>query len=176
MKTFIIPLLLLPFFVNAQDVLTYSDTIKVEGRLKADIITKAKVYLAQAFKDSKEVIQMEDKEAGILIGKGSFAYEFSEPRMTCNEGNGKGTVSFTIKLMARDGRFKLDLSDIIHESKIDPNVNFGLLYVTPPDLNSGMMARCRRDIYKEIMSRIKAIRIQIRDGITSEVLKEEGDW
>lgn len=175
MRLSIIPLLLIPFWVSGQTPLTYSDTIQVAGISKSEIITKAKIYLVQAFKDAKEVIQLADKEDGILIAKGNFSYQFSQPRMTCNEGNGKGVVGFTIKLMARDGRFKLDLTDIIHESVIDPNVNFGLLYTEPPNL-SGMYSRCRTDIYNEIISRIKALRVEIRDGMTSEVLKPEGDW
>ena len=43
----------------------------IEGS-KEDIYTRAKSYLARAYNDSKSVIQTDDKESGIIIGKGLY--------------------------------------------------------------------------------------------------------
>ena len=43
----------------------------IEGS-KEDIYTRAKSYLARAYNNSKSVIQTDDKEGGIIIGKGLY--------------------------------------------------------------------------------------------------------
>jgi hypothetical protein len=168
----IIVLSVLTFSVRSQS-LVLSDTVRVEDATTSEIITAGNLFVAQSFQSADDVIQMEDKEAGILIAKGNFDYEFSQPRFTCTSGNGKGVVHFTIKLMAKDGRFKFDIKDIEHDSN-DPNVNFGLLNSEMPAFRSGAIGKCQEDIYKEIRKEINQLQTRIKEGILKEI--ESTDW
>ena len=113
MKTFIF--LLFPFFVNAQksilpekdgkviftDVVTVDSTVK-----KEELFNRARVWFVTEYRSANDVIQMQDKDAGIIIGKGSFIVS-----------NGVGImintlkVANTIKLYFKDGKYKYEITD-----------------------------------------------------------------
>lgn len=81
----------------------YKDFYKVEGSnvvftkiinsisgTTSDIYTKVISYMAMAYRSANDVIQQQDKEAGIVIGKGIF--NLTENTMTCHH-----TIRFDIK-------------------------------------------------------------------------------
>src|SRR5665647_1743863 len=79
----LITLLLIPCFSFAQEVqlpinpktqkIEYTDLVKVDSTLTSDeLYTRARSWFATAFKSANNVIQMEDKSSGIIIGKGTI--------------------------------------------------------------------------------------------------------
>jgi hypothetical protein len=83
----------------------FTGLVKVDSSLTQQILyTKAKEWFANSFKSAKDVIQMDDKVAGIIVGKGNF----SESK-TC------GIVNFTMKVQVKDGRYKYWVSNFKHE-------------------------------------------------------------
>jgi hypothetical protein len=60
------------FKINGSDIVV-SKIIEELPETKNDIYIKVRSYFATAYKDAKSVIQMDDKEAGIIIGKGVFS-------------------------------------------------------------------------------------------------------
>lgn len=85
------------------NVVYYEEVVSQDGT-KDELYIKAKSALVDMFKSSNKVIQMEDKEAGILIGKGFFKISFG---VMSNYD-----VFFTLKIQAKDGRYKIDMYDI----------------------------------------------------------------
>ncbi len=103
--------------VRAEDVLSvpiedgkvkYSSVVSVEGAAKDDLYARARLWLPEAFKDSRDAIQVDDKENGLLLGKGRTIVR--------NMGFGgqplEKTWSFTLKIQVKEGRYKIDLYDI----------------------------------------------------------------
>ena len=81
----------------------FSSVVQVDGVNASDLYVRAKIWFADSFVDSKNVLEVEDKDAGILIGKGSIAYE---PNVYMSSGLIRGHIRFTIKVMVKDGRYK----------------------------------------------------------------------
>lgn len=80
----------------------YSEVIEADGT-KDELYTRARTWFAETFNDSRGVIQMDDKDAGIIIGKGKFIY------------TDNGATHFTIKIQVKDGRYKYDIFDLNEE-------------------------------------------------------------
>ena len=107
-----------PAWVDAVDKLpadekghiTYTGVVPVEGVGKNELYTRGKVWFARAFHSAQDVVQADDKEAGVLVGKGIlvveqmyqtfYAYQQWEPR-----------VRFLVKLSFKDNRYRYEFTD-----------------------------------------------------------------
>lgn len=65
-------------------------------------------WLGKHFNNATKVIQIADKEAGIILAKGSFGYD--APGTLLSNGEGK-MITFMLKFSFKDGKYKLELSD-----------------------------------------------------------------
>lgn len=69
----------------------------------AEIYNRAKLWVANTFRNSKNVIQIDDKESGTIVGKGNFDVVQT---MTSY------IVRFTFKIDARDSKYRIQFYDI----------------------------------------------------------------
>lgn len=85
----------------------YENIIIADSLTKEELYTKAKVWFVQSFKSPKDVLQMDDKEAGRIIGKGyfSFDYPFFVETYTMK-------VYFTVDITVKDGKYRIQFYDI----------------------------------------------------------------
>ena len=94
---------------------TYQGVETVSGKTKLEIYSALRGWVATAFKDSKSVIQMDDKDAGKIICVGNIPVSFlnrrNEPYMDA------GIVKFELTILIKDGRYKYIFSNFFHEFK-----------------------------------------------------------
>lgn len=95
------------------------NSIQFDGVIKTDTTMDAKKlysmaieWFATSFNNSKAVLQMQDKEAGIIVGKSVFSIESKGNVLMSSTYH---NVDYTIKLYFKDGRFKYELSDFTNE-------------------------------------------------------------
>jgi hypothetical protein len=89
--------------------ITYTDIIKIDSSKTKDLIyTALRTWLVKAFVSSKNVIQFEDKDNGIIMGKANIA-------VTSKKGWDYGVVNFSLTLHVKPGRFKYEITDFVHE-------------------------------------------------------------
>lgn len=91
--------------VNKQ--VCYTEVIRKDSISKNELYNRALSWFANTFKSSKDVIQMQDKESGKIIGKGSFecSLGFLFPSLD---------IKMTIIIMVKDGRYKYVINNFIH--------------------------------------------------------------
>lgn len=112
----------------AQEHAILCDTvIQVPNKTSSEIYTSVKSWIATSFKSANSIIQMDDPQNGIIVGKVCFSYT-APGGMTyrCIDGY----VNYTMQLRIKDGRFKITLSDFIHETKdlyLKDTWSFGLI-------------------------------------------------
>lgn len=94
-------------FSENKDEWVFSRIVNLEGTTKDDIYTKSLEILAKAYKDSKEVIQMKDKDAGIIIGKGLFE---SDIRTISNFTITRNQCYHIIKIETKDDRCRISIT------------------------------------------------------------------
>jgi len=84
--------------------------VEIDGQKKEQLFDSSKIWMAEAFKSSNNVVQYADKESGSIIGKGNIQFP-CEGFIDCGAfGNDK--VSFTIKIDTKDNKARVSFSDI----------------------------------------------------------------
>ena len=88
---------------------SFENIVKVDSVSKSDLYIRASEWFAKKFNSANSVIQMQDKDAGKIIGKGNItayghygSYE-------------SGIWKFTISFASKEGRFRYAITDIYHE-------------------------------------------------------------
>ena len=119
MKKIILPLLLIisiSAFSQAPDLplkdgkIIYTEVVSIEGRNQDELYASAREWIAKAFNSANNVIQMEDKDNGKIVGKALNS--------VTHRGLGlehpSGEIHYTISIASKDGRYKYEITDFYH--------------------------------------------------------------
>lgn len=85
--------------------------VEVKDVSKDQLFLRSKTFFVNTFKSANEVIQLEDKEEGIIIGKGTSKLMIS---------GGLGVyigiwMSYSIKVQSKEGRYKFEIYDVSYQ-------------------------------------------------------------
>lgn len=80
----------------------------IEGARKDDLYQRARNYFAISFGDSRSVIRIEDKDEGLILGKGATSWRietgnWAVPHLDCYS-------EYDLRFMAKDNRARLQLT------------------------------------------------------------------
>ena len=123
---------------------------------KLDVYKAAKIWFADAFKNSKSVLQVDDKDLGELLGKGTFKYTF-----TYGGNDRTYWCQFTAKISCRKNKYRLQIYDIGTRQEDDPD------YTIIEDL-VGSTDPLNQEILRRIDARITAIIKESRNAIAQQ--------
>jgi len=93
------------FPVDEAGAINFNQVVAVDSVSQAELYARAKIFFANNFKSAKNVIEMEDKDTGTIIGKGNTNFTVLLTNIT---------MSFSIKIQAKDGRYKYEIYDITY--------------------------------------------------------------
>lgn len=122
MKKIMIAVLLLPLSLLAQKkksteekisipvdssskLVSYNEVVQVQGASKEDLYIRGREWFANTFVSANHVIQMDDKEAGKIIGKGN-----SEGFYTILLTPFTYFLNYTVSITVKDGRYRYEIS------------------------------------------------------------------
>lgn len=107
--------------------INFSEVIKLDSTISTEeLFSRARGWYVSTFKSTKDALQIQDKRAGELIGKGSLVYYSSQGALSSANGH----INFTIKFFLKDGRYKYDFSDFFHtgtKNNYGNSSDFGLI-------------------------------------------------
>jgi hypothetical protein len=98
---------ILPFDETTHQI-SYQGVVEVSGATKEQLYTRAYEWMARTYRSANAVIQMQDKEAGRLMGKGNSRAVI--------KGYSVGVVNHTLTIYLKDGRYKYVLTDLNHDA------------------------------------------------------------
>lgn len=107
--------------------ITYSEVVPIEGKSKEDLNISAKKWFVNTFKSAQEVIQLEDRDQGVIVGKGNLGVTLS---MLSSQN--VGYVRFTVKIEVKEGRYRYSFTDFWHEVGSSTAVSPGDLRASKP--------------------------------------------
>ncbi len=84
---------------------TYIDE---HNKSKEDAFVAAHMWIAKNFNSANDVIQMQDKNAGVIIVKAAFAYSYiaiKDPFVTIPSS---GLLNYTLSLQVKDKKMKME--------------------------------------------------------------------
>jgi len=87
--------------------INYNEVITLDSVTSDELYLRAKKFFVDTFKSANDVIQMDDKEASIIIGKGfnDIYIKIAGPPTAIQ-------MWYSIKIQGRDGRYKYEIYDI----------------------------------------------------------------
>lgn len=89
----------------------YSGIVYVDSLVnKQELFSRTREWFAKIYNSSTDVIQMEDKESGKIIGKAKMQVT----HIYLKRQQPGGYINYTISLYIKDGRYKYEITDFYH--------------------------------------------------------------
>jgi hypothetical protein len=181
-KIFCLLLLALPAFLNAQSLpidsasktVTYVDIVNVPGATKDQLYMRAREWFALSFKSANNVIQMDDKENGKLIGKGQKSDTYMiKSFMTVTPIDQR--FYFTISITVKDSRYRVIINDITYSSgsvAAYPIEGMAQAVLQPKNSNK-MMLGIQQDIISKTNNLAADMNASIKAAMISAAKKDD---
>lgn len=163
-----------PYQYNDAGEVEYSEVIEISGASKNQLYNAARLWFSDAYSDSKEVLELDDREAGVLIGTGWGEVYTKVMGMAYSS-----KMWSTVKIQVKDGRYKYSVSNIEIESEPTKYNNYRstrlpINEVWPDDRIEKMIRAVK--LYKE--SSLLALQAKI-DSLKAAMAKagqQDDDW
>ena len=149
---------------------TYADEIQLQGVSKDELYKRAKHWFVNTYNSSKDVIQLDDKENGEVIGKGCF----KEKWMVSFYFSQNVNVWKTIKIQIKDDQFRYEISDFRMKNYYLASQNASITDVGIPleDWNKGHDTNNKK-FYPKINSQIIALISSLEKSMKNKI---EDGW
>lgn len=103
--------------------ISYTDVVSVDSLVKKqELFSKVREWFAKTYNSSTNVIQMEDKENGKIVGK-ALIQIYKKTAITNYEW---GAIHYTISIYIKDGRYKYVITDFYHTGQYTSSGGIGL--------------------------------------------------
>lgn len=133
--------------------IVFTEVVEVPNVTKDQLYSRAYEWFAKTFNSAQNVIQMQDKENGKIVGKGIF--DEMNASGTLGMGGVKGYAKFTISIYLKDGKYKYEVADFVHEG-----IWIGEPYGSPS--NGGALENEKPDCGRNVISLGKWEKIKIK--------------
>lgn len=157
--------------------LEYSEVVHVDGVSQDDLYDRAKVWFASAFNSANNVIQFDNKEQGMILGKAVIAY---------TDGLQDHMIKHMVAIYVKDGRYKYVINKFNHSSDWHTKmgvieINFGTLTTsaTPPKIRVGFRKKSFQDAWdkakSEVQSSAEFLISSLKESMSQSILQDD-NW
>ena len=95
--------------------ITYTEVINVDTSAnKQELYSRAREWFAKAYKSSTNVIQMDDKESGKIVGKALMQVYHK----ALGSNFPSGHINYTISIYLKEGRYKYEVTNFYHTGQL----------------------------------------------------------
>ena len=149
---------------------TYSDIVPIQGVSKEEMYKRVKLWFIESYNSGKDVIQIDDKDHGEIIGKGCFIAKWNFRFYTTLSMN----VWKTIKIQIKNDSLKYEFSDFRLNNYFFPTQNASLSNTSVPleEWNKGHDANNKR-FYPRINNQMISLINSLESAIKS---KGKDNW
>ncbi len=95
--------------------ITYTDIVYLDSTItKDELFMVGREWMAKSFKSATDVLKMDDKEEGVMVGKGTMPFNsktmgIEAPMMD---------LHFTISVYLKNGKYKYEITDFVLEENM----------------------------------------------------------
>ncbi len=179
-KLLLITTLFIVVSANAQENFKWEKIDSVE-KIKDKIYSDTKMFIAQTWKSAQNVIQNDDKEAGVILIKGSHTKkvkQYIEDYVY--------VYNYSITFQMKDNKFRLILDNVSCESATFRNGAYQIYKIQPFDVDNGTVPNTWGETgslpTKKAIEMISSLRQDLQsivDSYVSYIKKPSGvssDW
>lgn len=137
--------------------LQFQEVVQVEGATKGQLYDAALRWFPVTFRSGKDVLQIQDKEAGTLAGTAVEPYRWSGGLLVGTMG---GTILYRVVVEVKDGRYRATIEGFNSESPHGAQFAFGALTseASPPRGRAeGIAPWARGKAWADIKQRATAV-------------------
>ena len=155
------------------NLITYTEVVKADSN-QAELYSRAREWFAKAYKSSTNVIQMDDKENGKIIGKALMQVYFH----SLGSDHESGYINYTILVYLKDKRYKYEINNFYHTGQYNTDGNRVPDFGTCEEmLREKRKARQKTFNYflKQMDENIKALIVSMKESMAkkSSVTKDD---
>jgi hypothetical protein len=173
---FYLPVFIIFTTASAQEPLSFSKVIETPNKSKTELFIEVSDWFAVNYNSAQDVIQMSDKDAGIIIGKGAESYTFGKTMYLCYDG----FINYTVKVQLKEGRYKIEINNFAHSvlPKNSAGCNMGLLTTAQEYKTEGMGKNGINKVWCDLKEKAEAISNHIFIEIEGKTNKSkpEDNW
>ncbi len=132
----------------SQQSISFQKELISEGKSKSELYVVLNEWFATTYNSANDVIQMQDKESGIIIGKGSMKYSMKGMSYACYSGY----IEYTIKTVANDGSVNISLTSFSHKAKATStsSCTLGLITTSEKYTEKGMSKKYHNKVWNDL--------------------------
>ncbi len=136
----------------SQNPISYSNVIESDITDTDQLFSLINEWFAMTYKSADDVLQMVDKEAKTIVGKGAIKYVGMGMAYACYEGY----LRYTIRANVREGRYRIELSDFVHENlpSMSDLCNFGIITDADVYATTGLSKNYHNRAWNDMKSKI----------------------
>lgn len=150
---------------NNEGKIDYSEVVKLDSLGSAALYSKAKLFIADAFKSGKDVMQVDDRDTKTVVAKGLIPVEAKGFAYVL-----KMNVRFKTMIQAKDGRYKYSFTDFIGEYSSDSGTSE---YPLDGDRPRGLTKKNWEDIQRQVDESIVLMVADLKKQMAST---KGSDW
>lgn len=148
----------------------YESVVNVPGKTKIELYANARQWFIDYFKTYKDVIQNDDKDAGLIVGKGVLTFEYRSSWGKINEFD-----QITIQIECKDNKYRYRIYDQELRSPTSTDLNY---YGTPENIielinGKKKWGQDKSILRRELQGTDEIVKKVIASLINSMVLKHE---
>lgn len=126
--------------------LSFYKIIKADSTTnKESLYVAMRSFMAIYYKSSKNVIEMEDKDAGLIIGKATSEFNAHNIFLSAYDGY----LDYNIKIQTKDGRIRVEISNFYHHNipGHQKEANLGVLTTANEYATSGIQKKYHNKVW-----------------------------
>lgn len=140
--------------VNAQEKIAYSKVIKADSISSEGIFVSIKEWLSMEFKKGNNAIELEDKEAGLIVANTSSGYKKNGLSYVWTEG----FINYKINIQIREGRFKVTITNFQLKCKENNyGERIGILTVAEESNYTGLGKKQCNEVWNDMKTKVQGI-------------------
>lgn len=155
------------FPLSAENKVTYTAVVETPGVSNEELYNRSKEWFIRTFTDGNQVLHLDDKASGKLIGKALV------------KGQSKGfacganyTFPFVITVEVKDGRYRYTLSDIEYKSWVESQKRF----ITGTLEEHTRITGCEKaynEMYAQLHRSLSGLLTSLQQGMEATAQKSE---
>lgn len=158
----------------AQELLEVDTVIALPGVPKDVAFVKASEWIASKYNSANDVIQLSDKEAGVILCKGMFSHEYGK---SMTYGNLWGNIHYTLTTKFKDEKIRITVKDFTHETQLPGN----MISVSLGPVNTGQHPQWGkkkrvRIYWEDLQSSCKTYSFNIISGLQEFLTAADDNW
>lgn len=157
--------------------ITYSEVVYVDSLAnKQELFSRAREWFAKAYNSANNVIQMEDKENGKIVGKALIQVYHKSLGSNLPVGH----INYTISIYLKDGRYKFEITDFYHTGDGNKTPDYGVCekMINTTDKTMGISHQKYYNNYlSQTDTNIKALIVNLKSAmITKSTTTKKDEW